>query len=787
MGNQGDKHIEFEDFRDNGAMYRSLYESAYDAIFLMRGDTFMDCNPQALKMFRCRKENIVGKRPYDDFSPLMQPDGSASRDKAMEMIAAVMDGTPQVFEWQHRRCDGTLFLTQVSLTPLNTREGEYFQAIVRDITAWKETEAALRAAEERYRLLFDNAPLGLYRTTPDGRILMANPAMVKMLGYASLDDLFLRSLEDDNVFQDYSREDFKEAMERDGRVAGLEATWKRLDGTVLWVRESAVAIRDDNGNIKYYDGIVEDITERKVAQERLRDSEEKYRTLVEYSNCLIYILKGNRMIYANRTTCEALGYTREELYKMDLWDLVHPDDREYLKRVTYLPQGPEGSKGKMYDGRLVRKDGSTLYCQFSGGVVMFKHGPAVMGIARDVTRIYRLEREVQKVQRLESLGLLAGGIAHDFNNLLTGIMGHISLARMMVADGDPKLDEILKEAEDASVAAKKLTGQLLTFSSGGAPIKQTMDIQEVIEESARFILRGSNVKGKFIFAKGLRMVDADREQLSQVINNLVINAVQAMPGGGELCITAENIELTGDNSLYLGPGKYVHISVKDTGIGIPTEDMDKIFDPYFSTKKNGSGIGLAVSYSIVKRHNGVMDVHSEVNKGTTFDIYLPALEQAGTAVKTTHKFVDTAEPLVYPDNKRILLMDDKAVIQRVASTMLRNLGYDVDTASDGLQAVRMYKSASKSGRGYACVILDLVVPKGMGGKEAIQKLLEFDPNAVAIVSSGYSSDPIMANYREYGFKGVIAKPYLLQDLAQVLHTVIRRHNPAGKDPNLECN
>ena len=625
-----EKIEDFEALKQNAEMYRALYESANDAIFLMKKDVFVDCNPRTLEMFRCTRDDIIGKVPYGDLSPEIQPDGRPSREKAIEMIESAIQGGSRVFEWQHRRPDGTLFYAQVSLNLLNLGGGDYIQAIVRDITEWKRTKDALRA------------------------------------------------------------------------------------------------------------------------------SEEKYRTLVEQSNCMIYIFRHDKLLFVNNTTCDTLGYTREEIYDKVVWDLVHPDDLEIIKRVAHAP--PETPTSIV--ARLVKKNGESILCQFSGGVVVFNGKKAVMGIAKDITDIRRLEKEVQKLDRLESLGLLAGGIAHDFNNLLTGIMGHISLARAK-SYADEELNKILKEAENAAMMAKQLTQQLLTFSSGGAPIKENMDVREIIEESTRFILRGSNVKSEFDLDAEVSMVDADREQLSQVISNLVINAVQAMPDGGLIRVKARDVDMVKGNSHSLRAGKYVYIEVADTGVGIPDEIIDKIFDPYFTTKEDGNGIGLAVSFSIVRRHKGIMEVTSTPGKGSVFKIYLPAVQAAVQEIKHT-------ESRPHTTRERILLMDDKPIIRKVAAAMLTNLGYTADTAADGSQAVAMYRDAFLSGNPYVCVILDLQVPKGMNGKEAVAKILEIDPAAIVIVSSGYSDDPIMANYRKYGFKGVIAKPYMIDDLASAL-------------------
>jgi CheY-like chemotaxis protein len=382
-----------------------------------------------------------------------------------------------------------------------------------------------------------------------------------------------------------------------------------------------------------------------------------------------------------------------------------------------------------------------------------------------------MEQELQKIQKLESIGILAGGIAHDFNNILTAILGNISLAKM---EANPK-DEIyerLVEAEKASLQAKNLTQQLLTFSKGGAPIKKTESITEVIKDSAEFALRGSNVKCEFFIPNDIWPVEVDKGQISQVISNLIINADQAMPEGGIIKVRVENVAPVGAvrpcqpvAELPIKDGKYVKIEIEDDGIGIPKEHLPKIFDPYFTTKQKGSGLGLATSYSIIKRHDGYIAVESELGVGTTFYIYLPASSKQILTKK------DAEERLILSKG-RILVMDDEEVVRDVAGIMLKRIGYDVEFADDGAEALELYKKAEESGQPFDAVIVDLTIQGGMGGEQMIKKLLEIDPNVKAIVSSGYSTDAIMSNFKQYGFSGVVTKPYRIAELSETLYKVL---------------
>jgi two-component system cell cycle sensor histidine kinase/response regulator CckA len=376
----------------------------------------------------------------------------------------------------------------------------------------------------------------------------------------------------------------------------------------------------------------------------------------------------------------------------------------------------------------------------------------------------QLEEELIKARKLESLGVLAGGIAHDFNNLLTAILGNVSLAKML-ADPHEKIVAFLTKAESACQQATTLTQQLLTFAKGGAPVRQTASIMDLITESTDFALRGSNVRCVFSFADDLWSVEVDQGQGHQVLHNVLINADQAMPHGGIIHMRAENLSVDADCPLPLRQGRYIKISVSDQGCGILAEHLPNIFDPYFTTKERGSGLGLATAYAVVTKHEGYIRVESEVGVGTTFSIYLPA----SYGVCSTEQ--DGAARLLSGQGK-ILVMDDDNMVRELVSNMLTSLGYEVEEACDGAEAIALYQSAQEAGQPFTAVILDVTIPGAMGGKDAIATLRVIDPQVKAIVSSGYSDDPVMANFRQYGFSGVVAKPYTVQGLSDVLQRVM---------------
>ena len=376
----------------------------------------------------------------------------------------------------------------------------------------------------------------------------------------------------------------------------------------------------------------------------------------------------------------------------------------------------------------------------------------------------RMEDELLKVRKIESVGVFAAGIAHDFNNLLTGILGYISLAQV-VAKMDTKVIAYLSEAEQACQRATALTQQLLTFAKGGAPVRYTVSLVEILKESVGFALRGANVRGDIQIAADLWPVDVDAGQINQVIHNIVLNAVQAMPGGGTIEVRADNIGFEAGAPFPLTEGQYIKITVQDYGCGIPKEVLANIFDPYFTTKAEGSGLGLTTAYAIVTKHDGYITVTSEVGMGTTVLIYLPASQQALVSAQTQPHI-----PL--SGSGRILVMDDEEMIRGLLRALLETLGYTVECVQDGAEAVAVYQRAQAAGQPFATVILDYTMPGGMGGLETLNRLRAIDPQVKALISSGYANNPVMADWAYYGFSGVVAKPYTMAQLQEALHNVL---------------
>jgi two-component system, cell cycle sensor histidine kinase and response regulator CckA len=507
-----------------------------------------------------------------------------------------------------------------------------------------------------------------------------------------------------------------------------------------------------------------EIRERKRTAEALRESEEKYRLLVQNASDAIVVARDGMLCFVNSRAIALSGYTEEELLSKPFIAVVHPQDRDtvqsnYLKKLSGKPV-PMG-----YTFRCLHKDGGIKWVEPSAVRISWEGAPATLNFLRDITEKHRLEEELLKAQKLEAIGVLAGGIAHDFNNILAAIMGNVSLAKMDVNQND-KIHHILEEAEEASKRAKALTRQLLTFSKGGAPVKEVTTISDVIVGCSNFALSGSRIGCDFNLPADLWPVKIDVGQINQVIQNIIINADQAMHAGGTIRISAANITVNMNHGLPLQPGNYVLLTFQDSGSGISEANLKKIFDPYFTSKENGSGLGLTTAYSIIKKHDGHITVDSQVGVGTTFNVYLPSSKEE-IRKKTKDARVDIQ------GKGKILAMDDEEMIRSLIQEMLHRMGYEVELANDGEEAIGLYRRAIEAGRPFDAVILDLTVPGAMGGKEAIGKLCEIDKNVKAVVSSGYSIDPVMSNYEEYGFCGVVEKPYNLQKLGETLNQILK--------------
>jgi len=624
------------------------------------------------------------------------------------------------------------------------------------------------------RTLIDNLEIGVFSIDDpyEGTFSQMNPACARILGYASAEEAIGASALGHYADPHEREETFARFVGspafRETGVVKFEARRLRHDnGEVINVLMTLTVQVDANGRPTRIDGCVEDVGQRRRAEKAIQASELRFRVIFETTGVAFALTdEMGRIVRVNAAFQAFLGYDFREVSSRGLNEFLLESDR-----IPGLVSRPAGQTAPPATGsrelRFQRKDGSTVWGLASLSWLDDPDGPPTgVVMIQDVTARRRLEDDLLRMQKLESLAVLAGGIAHDFNNILTAVMGNISLATETI--GVPPLAyERLLLAEQATTRARDLTQQLITFAKGGAPLRRPAYLPDVVLESAGLFLRGSNVKCDVTVEPGLPPADVDLGQMVQVFNNLLLNAVQAMPDGGRIDVRLASTEIPPDNDMRLKPGRYLKIEVEDHGNGIPAEQLGRVFDPYFSTRPKGTGLGLATVYSILRRHEGHVEARSQPGVGSTFTLLLPASDKIPESTANAR-----ARPIANQASGRVLVMDDEPTVREVAVEILRRCGFEADPVEDGDKAVEAWRRARDDGRPYDVVILDLTVPGAAGGAEAIERMRQFDPTVAAIVSSGYSASAVLARYREHGFSGVVAKPYTIEQLRDAVERLM---------------
>jgi len=503
----------------------------------------------------------------------------------------------------------------------------------------------------------------------------------------------------------------------------------------------------------------------------LKEANARYHLLMSLSGDGIIIVQDGVIKESNSSMAQFCGFQPESMLDNALTEYFPPDDNPGGDVLSDLPVH-ESSKPQVRRATLACKNGKRLDVEVSAVGCDFQQKPASLLIIRDISDRLTARESLEKAGKLDAIAALSGGIAHDYNNLLTAIIGNITLAQTHLNAKD-KPFRLLGHALVASKTAKNLTQKLITFSKGGSPHKEIAAVDRLVKSATDFTLSGSNIKCTYNFSPNIRLIDVDPSQIGQAIHNVVMNARESMQEGGLIHVTASNFKLA-DQVATLVAGDYVKISIADQGYGIPENEFDRIFEPYYSTKEmgntRGTGLGLSICRSIIRKHGGDVTVESQIGVGTTMHLYLPAAEPDSQAQTPGHKPAETAP--IFGEGK-ILVMDDDQMIRELAGEILRHLGYEVEFAQNGGEAVELYRMSMKTVRPFDAVILDLTVRGGMGGKEAMQELIGMDPDVKGIVSSGYSDDPGMTDYKQYGFSGVVAKPYTVEELSEKLSQVLK--------------
>lgn len=630
----------------------------------------------------------------------------------------------------------------------------------------QQSDDALKMSEKKYRDLVENAKTIILKMDAQGRVIYFNEFAEEFFGFTE-QELLGRSVIGTIVPEtDSSGRDLQEMISRLTKNPSLYISNvnenMRKNGERIWISWVNHELVDADGTYQGVLSIGQDMTEQKKIEEALGMSEQRYRSIIENANDVVFVLTPAGIFnYVSPQWKEAFGYDLSETLGRPFAPFVHPDDVPAC--LTFLTSVLEtGIKLRGVEYRVKHKNGAWLNYTANGSRILdTDNTPLFIGIGRDITEQKLIQKELMKTQKLESISFLAAGIAHNFNNVLTGVIGYISYARKHLKDHD-KIAPLLEAAEKSSFRAASLARQLLTFSKGGVPFMSLVTAERLVQESLSLFLSGSNIKG-IIHNRSACTVNVDSEQINQAFNNIVLNSIHAMSHGGLLTVYIDDIRLEQGNVYLLKPGNYVKILFEDSGSGIAQENLTKVFDPYFTTRSEGTGLGLSTTQSIIIKHGGYIDIASEVNTGTAVTIMLPAYREKASVEEDASK-----ETEIVLAGIPVLIMDDGEDIRELLEISLGELGFQVETCSTGEEVVEKYKSSWKSGKTLPVVVLDLLVPGGMGGCEAAKRILSIDQHARLVVSSGFTNDPVMADYKNYGFCAALCKPYSTGDLVQVI-------------------
>lgn len=623
--------------------------------------------------------------------------------------------------------------------------------------------------EAQARVL-DEVQDAVISTDTGGIILHWNKGAERMFGFAASEAVGanISIIYPDNVVETITKDVVGKLQEKGGVTQ--EHRLRKKSGEEFFGRISLTLQIDNQRNPSKVISIISDITKKKQSELALKESEQLYRSIFEKAaQMILSVDPSGRILDCNQRVKQILGYEPSEVIGQRLIKYLAHGSRPEMIKVLGEIKETEISLHREF--KVISKDGRIIEVNVDTTALNDSEGQMVRSISiiDDITAKKAQEQSLVRTEKLKSVGLLAGGIAHDFNNLLAGVLGNVSLVRSSM-DSESEEYNCLYEAEKAAVRAGELTQQLLTFSRGGEPIKEHISISQIIRDSVSFVLSGSNVSFNLDLDESLPDVVVDPSQFSHVLQNLIINADQAMPDGGQIDIVANLIELKDNEVPPLRAGSYVRLSVTDHGIGIPKKDIDRVFDPYFTTKSTGSGLGLATCYAILERHNGRIEIDSAPGRGTTIKVYVPA---ADTEIVAEEE-LDQA-PLHC--TARVLVMDDQDYLRRLVSRVLESIGCTVDRAENGYQAVEMFKKGIKDAKPYDCVILDLTIPGSMGGKLAVNELKALDASVKAIACSGYADDSIMADCQSHNFDAVVAKPFKPKALVQTVCHLLANNCP----------
>ncbi len=632
----------------------------------------------------------------------------------------------------------------------------------------QEQSSGQPTIEEMFKYFLENSPIYIFFKDEKIRALQLSRNYEQMLG-RPLEEILGKDMEElfpPDLARSMIADDLK--VLREGIPVTIQ---EELNGHYFTTTKFPII---QPGRPPYMAGYTLDITDLKLTELELKESEKRFRSIIETSQEWIWSIDLQALhTYCNPTVEKILGYRPDEIIGRDIMDLVHSDDLPILQEVfRESVSKKQGWTARVY--RWKHKAGGYRYLESNATPIYDNSGELVgfWGSDRDITERVQaeeqrliMEQQILQAQKLDSLGILAAGIAHDFNNLMSGIFGYINIAREN--SRDENISNYLDKAMKTIDRARGLTAQLLTFARGGEPVRETIPLSPFVQDTTRFALSGSNVSSAIRIPSNLWHCNVDKNQIGQVIDNIIINAKQAMPQGGEITIQAENITVLHKDHPYLNDGEYVRLSIQDQGPGIPREIQSRIFEPFFTTKPKGQGLGLATCYSIINRHGGAIQVESEPGRGTEFLLYLPAI---------SHPSTDNTTPVVrHQGQGTILIMDDEEVVRDILKEMLESMGYATEVSENGQDLLERFNQQSLQQQ-LSGVFLDLTIAGGKGGAAVVEEIRRTNPVLPVFVVSGYASDPAMAHPSDYGFTASLCKPFSMDDLSDLLNKNMRTGN-----------
>jgi PAS domain S-box-containing protein len=761
-----ERRITEEKNRESEKRYKNLFDQTNEGLMIMSTNLIiLEVNDSFARMHGYPISKLIGQH-ISFIDATMSPGKPINPD----IINILKNNSAVYFDVNHRHADGHIFTVRIRSSIIQIGNESFYLTFHHDITEQRKMEEALKERTQFTESLLKISPDGIYIfDLVKKSSVYSNDGVIHILGYTSdevkkMNTLLLPKLMHPDDYEEYLTTTMKKyATLKDNEILSTHFRMLHKDRHYRWVLANEIVYRRlDNGEPEQIFGIIHDITNLKEKERQLEERDFFFRESQKSASIGSYRLyitedrweasEGLFQIFGIDATypCTTQGWLK----------LVHPEDVDIVGK--YLSEEVIG-KQKPFDKeyRIVRENDHEIRWIHGQGIVELDNDgrPIYMvGTIQDITDRKKTEGIIQNAQKLESLGILAGGIAHDFNNLMGGIFGYIDIA--IGNSNDEKVTKYLTKAIGTIDRAKSLTAQLLTFSKGGAPVQKVMSLFPIIEDTIQFTLSGSNVSSVYKIATDLWNCNIDINQISQVFDNIVINAIQAMPSGGEITVTASNTVVQESKNPLLSNGNYVKISIEDHGVGIKKENLNKLFVPFYSTKPSGHGLGLATSYSIMHRHGGTIDVESEVGKGSVFHIYIPA-----TLAASDHLIIQG------DSNHRkgtILIMDDEEVMRETISVMLEKIGYSCICANDSFQAVGLFKKAFSENQQITGIILDLTIPGGIGGRETLIEIRKIDKEIPVFAVSGYADDPIMKDPSQSGFSGSLCKPFRKSELIDML-------------------